>query len=89
MVRRRSNDDELSAVRARVTELEARVRWLEQQLKKVRQAAKVPPPEVPGSKRPRCPGCFAEVPRGQRDPHCLYCGFDFTVVKPYRPSRRR
>lgn len=89
MAARRSKVDELMQVRARVTELEARVRWLEQQLKKVRRAAKLPPPVQQGSKRPRCPGCFAEVPRGQRDPHCLYCGFDFTVVKPYRPTQRR
>ncbi len=90
MASRRSIDEERRELRVRVTELESRVRWLERRLKKVEAALKVPP--TPPSKtppRPRCPGCFAEVPKGQRDRTCLYCGFDFSVVKPFRPRRDR
>ena len=43
MAARRSNDDEGRELRVRVTELEARVRWLEQKLKKVALAARVKP----------------------------------------------
>ncbi len=90
MVSRRSNDDVQQELRVRVTELEARVQWLERKLKKVALAARVkPPPKPKGPQRPRCPGCFAEVPKGQRDQNCIYCGFDFRAVKPFRPSRPR
>lgn len=74
----------------RVTELEARVRWLERRLKKVALAAKVKPerPKKTGPARPRCPGCFAEVPKGRRDRTCVYCGFSFEAVPPLRPRRQ-
>jgi hypothetical protein len=90
MAARRSNDDEGRQLRVRVTELEARVRWLEQKLKKVALAAKVKPDTAPkGPQRPRCPSCFGEVPKGQREKICLYCGFSFDVVAPIRPRRTR
>ncbi len=90
MAARRSNDDERRELRVRVTELEARVQWLERKLKKVEKATKVKPVVVrTGPLRPRCPGCFADVPKGQRDRTCIYCGFDFRAVKPFRPSRPR
>ena len=90
MAARRSNDDEGRELRVRVTELEARVRWLEQKLKKVAFAVKVKPETAPkGPQRPRCPSCFGEVPRGQRERVCLYCGFSFDVVAPIPPQRRR
>ena len=90
MASRRSNDDAQREIRVRVAELEARVRRLEQQLKKVALAAKVKPAPVPkGPQRPRCPGCFAEVPRGRRDRTCVYCGFSFDAVAPFRPRRAR
>jgi hypothetical protein len=90
MAARRSNDDEGRELRVRVTELEARVRWLEQKLKKVALAAKVKPEAGPkGPQRPRCPSCFAEVPRGRRDRTCMFCGFSFDVVAPIRTRRAR
>lgn len=90
MAARRSIDDETRELRVRVTELEARVRWLEQKLKKVALAAKVKPPPAPkGTPRPRCPSCFADVPKGYREKTCLYCGFSFDVVAPIRPRRQR
>ncbi|MFT3708851.1 MAG: hypothetical protein QM817_14475 [Archangium sp.] len=72
-----------------MVELEARVRWLERRLKKVSEAAKVKEPKAKVSKRPRCPGCFAEVPSGRRDKNCVYCGFSFEAVKPLRPRSLR
>ena len=85
MAARRSNDDEGRELRVRVTELEARVRWLEQKLKKVALAARVKPDPVPkGPQRPRCPSCYGEVPKRQRERVCLYCGFSFDVVAPIR-----
>ena len=90
MAARRSNDDEGRELRVRVTELEARVRWLEQKLKKVAFAAKVKPDPSPRAPlRPKCPSCFGEVPKGQRARTCLYCGFSFDVVAPFRPRRSR
>jgi hypothetical protein len=95
MAARRSNllratVDETSELRRRVTELEARVRWLERKLKKVAQAARVKPdPSPKGPQRPRCPSCFGEVPKGQRSKTCIYCGFSFDVVAPIRPRRPR
>jgi hypothetical protein len=90
MAARRSNDDEGRELRVRVTELEARVRWLEQKLKKVALAARVKPEVTPkGPQRPRCPSCFGEVPKGQRERTCLYCGFSFDVVAPIRARRPR
>ena len=88
MAARRSNDEEVRELRVRVTGLEARVRWLEQKLKKVALAAKVKPQPGPkGLQRPRCPSCFGEVPKGQRERVCLYCGFSFDVVAPLRARR--
>lgn len=85
---RRSNDEERE-LRVRVGELEARVRWLEQKLKKVALAAKVKPaPKQKSTGRPRCPGCFADVPKGQRDRSCVYCGFSFEAVAPLKPRRQ-
>lgn len=90
MAARRSNDEERRELRVRVTELEARVQWLERKLKKIEKATKLKPVVVQkGPLRPRCPGCFADVPKGQRDRTCIYCGFDFRAVKPFRPSRPR
>ncbi len=88
MAARRSNDDETRDLRRRVTELEARVRWLERKLKKVALAARVRPEASPkGPQRPRCPSCFGEVPKGQRERTCMYCGFSFDVVKPIKPRK--
>ena len=89
MAARRSNDDEERDLRVRLAELEARVRWLEGKLKKVAFAVKVKPEPGQKGRRPRCPGCFAEVPKGQRERTCLYCGFSFDVVAPFRPRPRR
>ena len=90
MAARRSNDDGERELRVRVTDLEARVRWLEQKLKKVAFAVKVKPDPSPrGPQRPKCPSCFAEVPKGQRERTCLYCGFSFDVVAPFRARRAR
>jgi hypothetical protein len=51
-------------------------------------AARVKPdPEKKGPQRPRCPSCFGEVPKGQRERTCLYCGFSFDVVPPLKPRR--
>jgi hypothetical protein len=88
MARPRSNDESRD-LRLRVVELEARVRWLEQRLKKVAVAAKLKEPRPKPSTRPRCPGCFADVPRGRRDKNCVYCGFSFEAVKPLRPRSVR
>lgn len=89
MAPRRSNHDEERELRVRVTELEARVRWLEKKLKKVAFAAKLKPdPSPKGAQRPRCPSCFGEVPKGQREKVCLYCGFSFDVVAPQKVRRR-
>jgi hypothetical protein len=86
---RRSSDDSHRALKTRVTELEARVRWLERRLK---QAAAVKAkvllkPNRPA--RPRCPGCFAQVPARHRSSTCTYCGFSFDVVAPFKPRRPR
>ena len=94
MAARRSNlavaMDETRDLRRRVTELEARVRWLERKLKKVALAARIKPdPGKKGPQRPRCPSCFGEVPKGQRERTCLYCGFSIDVVPPLKPRRAR
>lgn len=90
MAARRSIDEETRELRVRVTDLEARVRWLERKLKKVALAAKVKPEPTPkGPQRPRCPSCFAEVPKGQREKNCIWCGFSFEVVAPIRPRPQR
>jgi hypothetical protein len=83
MARGRSND-ERRELRLRVTELEARVRWLERRLKKISAAAKVPAEPARKSRGRRCPGCLAPVRRGKRDKNCVYCGFSFEAVKPLR-----
>ncbi|MBL8913841.1 MAG: hypothetical protein JNM17_24270 [Archangium sp.] len=88
MASRRSNDESRD-LRLRVVELESRVRWLERRLKKVAAAAKLKEPKQKSSNRPRCPGCFAEVPRGKRYKNCVYCGFSFEAVKPLKPRRVR
>ena len=95
MAARRSNllpatVDETRDLRRRVTELEARVMWLERKLKKVALAARVKAdPSPKGPQRPRCPSCFGEVPKGQRERTCLYCGFSFDVVAPLKPRKPR
>lgn len=89
MAPRRSTPDEQLALRLRVAELEARVRWLERRLTQV-----TPPPRSKArakavSLRPRCPGCLMEVPRGRRGKACRFCGFRFDAVPPIRPRRAR
>ncbi len=75
----------MTELRVRVQELEARALWLARRLVKAERALKVPVPAKPKAKpKPRCPGCFFEVPKGQRSKTCVYCGFDFRAVKPFR-----
>lgn len=83
----RSNDEQRD-VRVQLKELELRVLWLERRLKKVAAAAKLKDtPKQKKGTRPRCPGCFADIPKGQREKTCLYCGFSFEAVKPLKPRR--
>lgn len=86
MAVRRSNDDQRD-MRVRVKDLELRVQWLERRLKKVAAAAKLKESKPKRGTRPRCPGCYADIPKGQREKTCLYCGFSFEAVKPLKPRR--
>ena len=62
---------------AHIAELEQRIVLLEA---KVRQVTPKPPQRPAGrraaraQRRPRCPGCLLELPKGRRDA-CVWCGF--------------
>lgn len=77
----------------RVSDLEARVRFLERRLKAAKAAAKSEAQKKAlaarpkGRPRPRCPGCTLELPPGRRGVSCVWCGFRFDAVPPWPPKR--
>lgn len=82
---RRSIRDELTELRVRLEDAEARATWLARRLAKAEKALKLPAtPKKKGKPKLRCPGCFLELPPGRVGKNCRYCGFDFRAVKPYR-----
>lgn len=85
MAPRRSIRDELTELRVRLEEAEARVSWLARRLSLAEKKLRLP--AVPKRKQEparRCPGCFLALPPGRAGKNCRYCGFDFRAVKPYR-----
>lgn len=83
-------DDERAQLRARIEDLELRVKLLEARVRAAAANARRPSPaelraiksrEARRSRqRPRCPGCTLELPPGRRGLSCVWCGFQFDAV---------
>ena len=80
---------ETEQLRARVAELEDRLRLLEAHVRRLNaqaaalaQTSRRPLPRMPAARpRPRCPGCRLELPKGRRGEACVWCGFVFDAVR--------
>jgi hypothetical protein len=101
MAARRSTtmtDDERRVLLARIADLELRMKLLEARVR--REAAETrsrgrievgrPVARVVRTpkKRPRCPGCTLELPKGRRGVQCVWCGFRFDAAELFKSSRR-
>jgi hypothetical protein len=81
--------EETDQLRARIGELEDRLRLLEAHVRRLSaqtsaltQTSRRPLPKVPAARpRPRCPGCKLELPKGRRGEACVWCGFVFDAVR--------
>ena len=81
--------EEADQLRARIAELEDRLRLLEAHVRRLTsqtsalaQVSRRPLPKVPAARpRPRCPGCRLELPKGRRGEACVWCGFVFDAVR--------
>ena len=87
--RQPSSPGETEQLRARIAELEDRLRLLEAHVRRLNaqtsalaQTSRRPLPRVPATRpRPRCPGCRLELPKGRRGEACVWCGFVFDAVR--------
>lgn len=61
----------LEDLERRVTRIEARLRVALPLVRKEQAAGSE------ARRRPRCPGCTLELPRGRRGEACVWCGFRF------------
>src|SRR5688572_4051930 len=86
----RKKNDETAGLKARIEELELRVKLLEARVRAGLGQARAPQREAARLSRalrrhrpsPRCPGCLLELPPGRRTGTCVWCGFRFEVVRP-------
>ena len=90
---RKLKSSEQQALLARVEELELRVKLLEARVRAALPSGRRPS-EGPvraardtrrtARPRSRCPGCLQEVPPGRRGEACVWCGFRFDAVEPFK-----
>jgi len=78
---------ERGALMARIADLEVRLQLLEARVRReAAESRQAIPPDAAHSrkaearKRPRCPGCLLELPKGRRGDACVWCGFQFDAV---------
>ena len=79
---------ETAVLRARIEELELRVKLLEARVRTGLVQGRRPIDEVRvrsaqarrSRPRPRCPGCHLELPAGRRAESCVWCGFQLDAV---------
>ena len=89
---KRLKPTERDSLLKRVEELELRVKLLEARVRATlshdrRAADSAARLRVePRRSRPksRCPGCLQELPPGRRGDHCVWCGFSFDAVQPFK-----
>ncbi|MBL8958091.1 MAG: hypothetical protein JNK82_45385 [Myxococcaceae bacterium] len=89
MPRRRKNDEVLQ-LRARIEDLELRMKLLEARMRAGLPQARAPQREAAQRSRAvrrqrpraRCPGCLLELPPGRKGDSCVWCGFRFEAVRP-------
>ncbi len=73
-------------LRARIEELELRVKLLEARVRSGLVQGRRPSDEVrmrsakARRSRPRCAGCHLELPPGRRGESCVWCGFQLDAV---------
>jgi hypothetical protein len=86
---KRSRDAEMLALKARVAELELKVKMLEARVRTGLVQGRRPIEEARARSaqarraerpRPRCPGCQLELPSGRREERCVWCGFQLDAV---------
>lgn len=78
----------MAALKARVAELEVKVKLLEARVRTGLVQGRRPVEEVRARSalarrsrpRPRCPGCHLELPAGKRAESCVWCGFQLDAV---------
>jgi len=86
----RRKKDEVRDLKARIEELELRMKLLEARVRNGFAQARAPQREAAQRSRvarrrrprPRCPGCLLELPPGRRGDSCVWCGFRFEAVAP-------
>lgn len=86
----RRKDVEITRLKARVEELELRVKLLEARVRAGLGQARVAQREQArrsraarrSRPRPRCPGCLLELPAGRKGEACVWCGFRFEAAPP-------
>ncbi len=86
---KRSQALEMAALKARVAELETKVKLLEARIRTGLVQGRRPAEEARARSaqarraarpRPRCPGCHLELPAGNRAEACVWCGFQLDAV---------
>jgi hypothetical protein len=86
----RKKPHEIRALRARIEDLELRMKLLEARVRAGFAQARAPQREAAARSRaarrsrprPRCAGCLLELPVGRRGDSCVWCGFRFEAVRP-------
>jgi hypothetical protein len=86
----RKKNDEIAGLKARIEELELRVKLLEARLRAGLSQARAPQRDAARASRvarrmrprARCPGCLLELPPGRKAETCVWCGFRFEAVRP-------
>ncbi len=100
MAARRSstmNDDERRKLLFRIDELELRMKLLEARVRRdaaeTRSRGRIdvgrPLARVVRTprKRPRCPGCTLELPKGRRGVQCVWCGYRFDAYELFKKPK--
>ncbi len=86
--RPKRREPETAKLKARIEELELRVKLLEARVRTGLVQGRRPVEEVRARSalarrarpRPRCPGCQLELPAGRRSESCVWCGFQLDAV---------
>jgi len=84
--RSKRKEEDPARLRARIEELELRVKLLEARVRTGLVQGRRPIDEVrvrsaqARRSRPRCPGCHLELPAGRRSESCVWCGFQLDAV---------
>lgn len=89
---RQLDPTERAALLKRIEELELRVKLLEARVRAslpqgrrpTDEAARQSRVERRNRPRARCPGCLQELPPGRRGDSCVWCGFRFDAVEPFK-----